>query len=180
MSARSSRSQTLSFLMRRFDEAGIHPRTRLGQNFLIDLNLQQILVDNARLGPLDVVLEVGTGTGSLTALLAAQAAAVVTVELDRNLFRLAGEELHGLENVTLLELDVLKNKNRLHPAVLDAIGERPAAAPGRQLKLVANLPFNVATPLLSNLLPTARPPRTQTVTIQRELADRMGARPGPK
>src|SRR3990172_3811013 len=71
MSARSSRSQTLSFLMRRFDEAGIHPRTRLGQNFLIDLNLQQILVDTARLGPLDVVLEVGTGTGSLTALLAA-------------------------------------------------------------------------------------------------------------
>lgn len=180
MSARSSRSQTLSFLMRRFDEAGIHPRTRLGQNFLIDLNLQQILVDNARLGPLDVVLEVGTGTGSLTALLAAQAAAVVTVELDRNLFRLAGEELHGLENVTLLELDVLKNKNRLHPAVLDAIGEQLAAAPGRQLKLVANLPFNVATPLLSNLLATDRPPRTMTVTIQKELADRMVARPGTK
>ncbi|OHB84438.1 MAG: ribosomal RNA small subunit methyltransferase A [Planctomycetes bacterium RBG_16_64_12] len=166
--------------MRRFDEAGIHPRTRLGQNFLIDLNLQQILVDNARLGPLDVVLEVGTGTGSLTALLAAQAAAVVTVELDRNLFRLAGEELHGLENVTLLELDVLKNKNRLHPAVLDAIGEQLAAAPGRQLKLVANLPFNVATPLLSNLLATDRPPRTMTVTIQKELADRMVARPGTK
>jgi 16S rRNA (adenine1518-N6/adenine1519-N6)-dimethyltransferase len=180
MRAGSSRHQTLSFLRRRFEEAGIRPRTRYGQNFLIDLNLQQLLLDTARLGPDDVMLEVGTGTGSLTALAAARAAAVVTVEIDRDLFRLAGEALHGLENVTMLQLDALRNKNRLNPALLDAVREHVAASPGRQLKLVANLPYNVATPVLSNLLATDDPPRTMTATIQKELADRIVARPSTK
>ncbi|HUT90697.1 MAG TPA: 16S rRNA (adenine(1518)-N(6)/adenine(1519)-N(6))-dimethyltransferase RsmA [Thermoguttaceae bacterium] len=175
-----TRNQTLSFLMRRFKEAGIRPQTRLGQNFLIDLNLQQVLLQAAELGPDDVALEVGTGTGSLTALMAAQAAAVVTVEVDADLVRLAAEELHGLENVTLLKLDALKNKNHLNADLLEELRRQLAAAPGRQLKLVANLPYNVATPILANLLAIDEPPRTMTVTIQKELADRIVARPGTK
>ena len=67
------------------------------------------------------MLEVGTGTGSLTALLAQQAAAVVTVEIDPQMFQLAGEELHRFDNVTMLQADALKNKNRLNPAVLEAV-----------------------------------------------------------
>ena len=180
MPAPPSRNQTLSFLLRRFREAGIRPRAGLGQNFLVDLNLQDLLLRTAEPGPRDVVLEVGAGTGSLTALLAAEAAAVVSVEIDPHLFQLAGEELDGLQNVVLLRLDALKNKNRFHPAVLDAVGEQLAASPGRQLKLVANLPYNVATPVLSNLLAIDEPPRTMTVTIQKELADRIVARPGTR
>ena len=99
-----------------------------------------------------MVLEVGTGTGSLTAMMAEQAASVVTVEIDAHLFELASEQLIDLPNVTMLKLDALRNKNNFDDRVMDAVGEQLAAAPGRRLKLVANLPYNIATPLLSNLL----------------------------
>jgi 16S rRNA (adenine1518-N6/adenine1519-N6)-dimethyltransferase len=180
MSSGSSRNQTLSFLKRRFAEAGIDLRKKLGQNFLIDMNLQRLLLDSAELGPQDVVLEVGTGTGSLTGLMAPRVAAVVTVEIDRHLFQLAGEELYELPNVTMLQADILQRKHRLDPQVMEAVAGQLAASPGRQLKLVANLPYQIATPLVTNLLVTDAPPRTMTITIQKELADRMAAGPGTK
>lgn len=180
MSSGPSRRQTFSFLMRRFAEAGIRPRTQLGQNFLVDLNLVQLLARTAELHPNDVVLEVGTGTGSLTAMMAPEVAAVVTVEVDPQLFQLAAEELHRFANVRMLQLDALAGKHRFDPAVLEAIDRELAAGPGRQLKLVANLPYNVATPVVTNLLALDRPPRSMTVTIQKELADRMTAAPATK
>lgn len=180
MSTGSSQNQTLSFLRRRFSEVGIKPRTQLGQNFLIDLNLVRLLVRAAELVPGDVVLEVGSGTGSLTALVAPEVAAVVTVELDRQLFALAGEELAGLGNVTMLNTDALAGKNRLNPAVVDAVRRELEASPGGRFHLVANLPYNVATPLVSNLLALDRAPDAMTVTIQKEVADRILAGPGSK
>ena len=173
-------NQTLSFLMRRFAEAGIRPHSPLGQNFLVDPNLQRLLLATAQLEPNDVVLEIGTGTGSLTILMAPRAAAVVTVEVDRRLFQLAGEELFHFGNVTCLQLDAMQNKNRLNPVVLETVAQRLADAPDRCFKLVANLPYNVATPILTNLLALDTPPRTMTVTIQRELAERITAAPGTK
>ncbi len=172
--------QTASFLRRRFEQAGVRPRTRYGQCFLIDLNLLDILVEAAELASEDVVLEVGTGTGSLTQAMAPRAAAVVTVEVDQQLFQLASEELYTLENVTMLQLDALRNKNQLNPAVLDAVFERLDAVPDGRFKLVANLPYNVATPIISNLLALDRPPHAMTVTVQKEVADRLTAQPGTK
>jgi 16S rRNA (adenine1518-N6/adenine1519-N6)-dimethyltransferase len=180
MPGASSGNQTLSFLMRRFAEAGIHPRTKLGQNFLIDLNLQRLLLDSAEVNSDEVVLEVGTGTGSLTVLLAAQAASVVTVEVDQELARLAARVLAPLKNVSMVRVDVLKNKNRLNAPVLEEIARHRDAAPTRRLKLVANLPYSVATPIVTNLLTEDEPPVSMTVTIQKELADRIIARPGTK
>jgi 16S rRNA (adenine1518-N6/adenine1519-N6)-dimethyltransferase len=172
--------QTQSFLIQRMKEAGIRPQGRHGQNFLIDLNLLDLIERTANLGPRDVILEVGTGMGSLTARMAPLVASVVTVEIDPRLFALASEELAGLTNVTMLQQDALKNKNTLHPAVLDAVREKLAATPESQLKLVANLPYNVATPILSNLLTADPVPASLTATIQKELADRIVASPGTK
>lgn len=172
--------QTKTFLLERFREMGIRPATRHGQNFLIDLNLVDLIVDAADLTRDDVVLEVGTGTGSLTAMMAERAAAVVTVEIDAHLFELASEQLIDLPNVTMLQLDALRNKNNLDDRVMDALGEHLDAAPSRRLKLVANLPYNIATPVLSNLLLARHVPYSMTVTIQKELADRITASPSTK
>lgn len=176
MSAR----QTQSFLIDRMKEAGIRPQLQHGQNFLIDLNLLDLLVRTANLGPKDVVLEIGTGMGSLTGRMAQLVAGVVTVEIDPRLFALASEELNGLANVTMLQQDALKNKNNIHPAVLEAVRSKLDAHPGSQFKLVANLPYNIATPILSNLLLTNPAPVSMTATIQKELADRIVAAPGTK
>lgn len=172
--------QTLTFLKQRFAEVGIRPVKRHGQNFLIDLNLLDVLVKAADLGPRDVVLEVGTGTGSLTAQMAPKVAHVVTVELDPQLYQLASEELIDFDNVTMLHQDALRNKNNISDAVLDAVRDKLAKEPGRQFKLAANLPYNIATPIISNLLASDITPVSMTVTIQKELADRIVAHPGTK
>jgi 16S rRNA (adenine1518-N6/adenine1519-N6)-dimethyltransferase len=172
--------QTQSFLIQRFEEAGIRPATRHGQDFLIDLNLLDLIVETAELGPDDVVLEVGTGLGSLTARMADMAAAVVTVEIDPRLFQLAAEQLGERPNVVMLSQDALRNKNHIHDAVLEAVRHEMAIRPGSRFKLVANLPYNVATPILSNLVAADPAPVSLTATIQKELAERIVASPGTK
>jgi 16S rRNA (adenine1518-N6/adenine1519-N6)-dimethyltransferase len=172
--------QTKTFLIERFREMGIRPATRHGQNFLIDLNLHRLIVDSAELTKNDVVLEVGAGTGAITSELADRAGAVVSVEIDGHLFELASEMLFDRSNVTMLHVDALKNKNHFNPQVLEAVGRELAAGSDRRLKLVANLPYNIATPVLSNLLACPYTPHSMVATIQKELADRIVAQPWSK
>ena len=173
--------QTLSFLARRFREAGIRPHTKRGQNFLIDLNLLRVLFESAAVDRNDVVLEVGTGTGSLTAMLAQAAAAVVTVEIDPAMFELASR---GAAPAGQCRHAPRRRPARQEPAQSGRCrGGRAGNWPRRRAgdwKLVANLPYHVATPVLGNLLGEDQPPRTMTVTIQKELAQRIAARPGSK
>lgn len=161
-----------------FQDCGFHPRGDLGQNFLIDLNLLEFVVESAELGPLDVVLEIGTGTGGMTTFLAHQAGAVISVEIDPRVHALAQGAVSSFRNVTLLLTDALKSKSELAPEVLDAVHRELAVDPDRTLKLVANLPYSVATPVISNLVATELPWSMMIVTIQLELAERMRAQPG--
>ena len=152
---------------------GIHPRHDLGQNFLIDLNLVEYLVAQAELDGNDVVLEVGSGTGGLTSFLAELAGAVIAVEVDSRMQRLTAEAVDGFPNVTLLGCDVLKNKNHFSQARARRARCRPRRADAKRLKLVANLPYCVATPVISNLVASDYAWERMVVTIQLELAERM-------
>src|SRR5258708_13563042 len=109
--------QTLSYLRNLLDERGIEPKNKLGQNFLIDLNLLDLVVRTADLSKDDLAFEVGSGTGTLTGRLAEVAGAVVSVEIDSQFFELASELLAGRPNVRLVKADVLNPKNELNPIV---------------------------------------------------------------
>jgi 16S rRNA (adenine1518-N6/adenine1519-N6)-dimethyltransferase len=170
--------QTQSYLRSLFAQRGIAPRRQLGQNFLIDLNIHELIVKAAAVGPGDVILEVGSGTGALTSLLAGRGAAVVAVDVDPAMARLTAEAVAGLPNARVLHRDVLAGKHALCPEVLDAVRSGLAAQTGRRFKVVANLPYNVATPVIANLLVHAElSPVLMVVTIQRELAERLVAEP---
>ncbi|MCH7871119.1 MAG: ribosomal RNA small subunit methyltransferase A, partial [Planctomycetes bacterium] len=152
-----------------------------GQNFLIDLNLMRKLVEAAGVCAGDIVLEVGPGTGSLTELLLERGAEVVAVEIDRGLAELLGERFADQPRLTLLCCDALAGKHEVHPGVIKALGgllaSRPAGVAGR-LKMVSNLPYQVATPLLLNLLCGEPPFDLFVFTIQKEVAERLTARTG--
>jgi 16S rRNA (adenine1518-N6/adenine1519-N6)-dimethyltransferase len=102
------------------------------------------------------------------------------VEIDARLQALAAQELQGRGNITMLLVDILKNKNTLQPLVVQTIEELRQSNQGWQFKLVANLPYHIATPLISNLLLIAAPPERMVITIQKELADRLLATPSTK
>jgi 16S rRNA (adenine1518-N6/adenine1519-N6)-dimethyltransferase len=170
--------QTTAYLKDLFKQVGFTIDARRGQNFLVDLNLLDLLERTAGVTPADVVLEVGAGTGALTERLARTAGRVVTVEIDPRLAQLARERVIECENVRLVEADVLAGKHRLAPEVITAIEEAGAACPQGRLLLVANLPYCVATPVISNLLALPCPFDSATVTVQREMAERMTAAAG--
>jgi 16S rRNA (adenine1518-N6/adenine1519-N6)-dimethyltransferase len=167
--------QTTAYLKKLFAQVGFSIDARRGQNFLVDLNLVDLLVRAAAIGADDVALEVGCGTGVVTERLSAAAARVVTAEIDPRLAQLARDRLIDRDNVNLVEGDALAGKHRFAPALLAAVAEARAASPRGRLLLVANLPYCVATPVISNLLALPTPFDAAIVTVQREMAERMTA-----
>jgi 16S rRNA (adenine1518-N6/adenine1519-N6)-dimethyltransferase len=174
--------QTAAYLKKWFAEVGFTIDARRGQNFLIDLNLLDLLVRSAAIEPTDVVLEVGAGSGTLTTRLAMLAGRVVSAEIDHRLAQLTREQLLMLgppgDKVALVEGDALRSKHVFSAAVTEAIAEARNALPQGRFLLVANLPYCVATPVISNLLAMPQPFDVACVTIQRELAERICATPG--
>ncbi|HQX53447.1 MAG TPA: 16S rRNA (adenine(1518)-N(6)/adenine(1519)-N(6))-dimethyltransferase RsmA [Planctomycetaceae bacterium] len=170
--------QTRSWLMELFTRHGFNPRGDLGQNFLIDVNLIEFVVRHAELGHNDVALEVGSGTGGMTAFLAEVAGKVISVDIDKNMAVLAAEAVKDCDNVTLVNKDILKNKNTLDAEICDLIRQQVASLPNGRLKLVANLPYSVATPVISNMVASDLPWERMVCTIQWELAEKMAAEHG--
>jgi len=177
--------QTKRQIQELLSAAGVSPNRRLGQHFLVDLNLMRLLIDSAQIGPRDVVLEVGAGTGSLTEALAEQAGHVISVELDRTLAGIAQSQLAGAHNVQIINADVLSGKDTINPIVQEAVTQAQArlrntdSIPGRLL-LVSNLPYDVASPVMINLVKGPVTADAMFVTVQREVAERMTARPGSR
>ncbi len=155
--------------------AGITANKRFGQNFLIDLNLMRLLVDSANISSSDIVLEVGCGTGSLTEAIARLAGKTIAVEIDSNLAKIAKRQLPAAGSVTILNTDILENKNTISQTVLESL--QAARKSGRFL-LVANLPYNVASAVMINLVTGPITADAMYVTVQKEVADRMTATPG--
>jgi 16S rRNA (adenine1518-N6/adenine1519-N6)-dimethyltransferase len=176
----SSPRQTLSYLRNLFAERGIRPKSKLGQNFLIDLNLLDLVLRSAELTQEDLALEIGSGTGSLTLRLLELAGAVVSVELDPAFAALTDEAVIERDRVALLHADILKNKNELNPAVRLAVDELSLRRGTKHLKLVANLPYAVAVPVLTNLLLSDWNVERMVVTVQWEIAERLMAAPDTK
>jgi 16S rRNA (adenine1518-N6/adenine1519-N6)-dimethyltransferase len=171
--------QTLSYLRTLFEERGIKPKNKLGQNFLIDLNLLDLIVRSAELSQTDLALEIGCGTGSLTGRLAEQAGAVLAVEIDPAFHDLVRETINQ-PNVTLLHTDVLKNKNELSPEVLASLADLRNRPGITRLKIVSNLPYAVATPVIANFLLMDLPIERMVVTVQWEIGERLIAEPSTK
>lgn len=165
--------QTLAQIKELLESRGLRPKRSLGQNFLTDQNLILKLVRACGVVPGDRVLEVGPGTGTLTEALLDTGARVLSCELDDALADLLRERLAGREDFTLVHGDCLQGKRALHPAIVGWIGDTG-------FKLVANLPYGCATPLLSTLLMHHPRCHAMGVTIQKELGDRLLAQPGSR
>lgn len=143
---------------------------KFGQNFLIDSHVLDRIAAAAELTEEDAVLEIGPGIGTLTQHLAERAGKVLAVEIDRALIPILEESLADYDNVEILQGDILEQN-------LDELAEKLG---GRSIKVVANLPYYITTPILMTLLESKLPIVSITVMVQREVAERMQASPGGK
>lgn len=171
---------TPSVLKQMFARRGITPNKRFGQNFLIDQNTLLCIPDIANLTQEDVVLEIGTGTGGLTRLLASRSRQVFTVEVDKKLFELSSDILKFYNNVIPINADILETKHELNPQITSLILNWLREHDQTHIKVVSNLPYNISTPVVINLLESDLPLDVMVLMLQREIMERMTALPGTR
>lgn len=144
---------------------------KFGQNFLIDSHVLEKIIDAANITEDDFVLEIGPGIGTMTQYLSEHAREVMAVEIDHNLIPILKETLAGYDNVEVLNEDILK-------VDIGKIAEKKNQ--GRPIKVVANLPYYITTPIIMGLFEKNVPMNSLTVMVQKEVAQRMQAGPGTK
>lgn len=144
---------------------------KFGQNFLIDTHVLDKIIGSAEITKDDFVLEIGPGIGTMTQYLAQAAGEVVAVEIDKNLIPILEDTLNGYENVSVINDDVLK-------VDIEALARE--RNDGKPIKVVANLPYYITTPIIMGLFEKHVPLKSITVMVQKEVADRMQVGPGTK
>lgn len=144
---------------------------KFGQNFLIDMHVLEKIMDAAGVDSEDCVLEIGPGIGTMTQMLAERAAKVIAVEIDNNLIPILQDTLSAYDNVKIIHNDILKLDLR---QLVEEENE------GRPIKVVANLPYYITTPIIMGLFEAEVPLDSITVMVQKEVADRMKSGPGNK
>ena len=163
----SSHSATMDLVKRH----GFKFTKSLGQNFLIDDNIVDKIVAGAGIGPSDKIIEVGPGIGTLTREMASRAEALMAVEIDKNLIPILTDTLGDYENVKIVNEDIIK---------ADIRGLIDDNLDGGPVKLVANLPYYITTPIIMRLLEEDINVTDIVVMVQKEVAERMNAQPGGK
>jgi 16S rRNA (adenine1518-N6/adenine1519-N6)-dimethyltransferase len=154
---------------RRLRQSGLKARKGLGQHFLVDREVLEVIASAAGLSPDDLVVEVGPGLGILTGELARRAGRVIAIELDDKLAALLKKTLASFENVTIINDDVLN----IEPG--DLLKRQKA---GSLYKVVANLPYYITSPVLRHFLTAAAKPQVMIVMVQKEVAEAIAAKPG--
>ena len=144
---------------------------KYGQNFLIDTHILEKIISESRISKDDCVLEIGPGIGTMTQYLAESAKRVVAVEIDRSLIPILEDTLSEYDNVTVINDDILKVDIQ---KICDEYNE------GRPIKVVANLPYYITTPIIMGLFESHVPLESITIMVQKEVADRMQQHPGTK
>lgn len=144
---------------------------KFGQNFLIDTSVLERIMNAAEITKEDCVLEIGPGIGTMTQYLAERAKKVFAVEIDKNLIPILGETLAEYDNVTVINEDILK---------VDIERLVQEQNKGKPIKVVANLPYYITTPIIMGLFESKVPLHSITIMVQREVADRMQETPGSK
>jgi 16S rRNA (adenine1518-N6/adenine1519-N6)-dimethyltransferase len=167
-------AQTKTEIQAMLESIGAGPRHRFGQNFMIDQNLVRLVAESGNITRDDTVIEVGPGTGTLTEELLARAGHVVAVEIDRDLARLLRDRFAADERFELIEGDALAGKHELNSSLAARIASNAKLAGKSAAKLVANLPYNIASPLVIELLIAGID--LLCFTVQKEVADRLRAR----
>ncbi len=144
---------------------------RFGQNFLIDSHILEKIISAAEITKEDCILEIGPGIGTMTQYLAESAGEVIAVEIDKSLIPILEDTLSGYDNVTIINQDILKVD--IAKLVLEKNNGKP-------IKVVANLPYYITTPIIMGLFESHVPLKNITIMVQKEVADRMQVGPGTK
>ncbi len=150
---------------------GFNFQKKFGQNFLIDTRVLERIIDAAEITKEDCVLEIGPGIGTMTQYLAERAREVIAVEIDKMLIPILADTLSAYDNVTIINDDILKVD------IGKIVEERNG---GRPIKVVANLPYYITTPIIMGLFESHVPLKSITIMVQKEVADRMQVGPGTK